>query len=291
MGEPVPFGLRIFSTLNAAGPAADFFAIIILFALPHCRLRNLWSWPLMTLAGGALLITLVRASWIALIVGAVVYLLGSPRRFRTLPFLVAYVSLLVFLMGSLPALLGAGQDSDVITARIATLGDVSHDNSALARSMEISESIQQGLANPLGEGLGQIGASSALSSNPSTASGNVLDSGYLARFLELGWLGFAGYAFVVFGSFGVLVVRLLRGGAGRKLSGETLVIVSTAAAMCVALLWLDAAGDSHLGLDGLLFWIALGIGLRRPSGEGVETPSLRTTGSRGIAHSGPGAAR
>jgi putative inorganic carbon (HCO3(-)) transporter len=282
MGEPVPFGLRIFSTLNSTGPAADFFAMTIVFALPFCRLSTPWIWPFMMLAGSALMLTLVRASWVALIFGVVVYLLTSPRRFRTLPFIALYGAALFFLVASLPAFLGAGQDSDIITTRIATLGDVSHDSSALARTSEITDSIRQGLADPLGEGLGHVGSASALSANPSSASGNNLDSGYLARFLELGWLGFAGYLFVVLGSLAAMVAALMRGAitARGAESRDVLVNVAVAAGICAALVWLDAAGDSHLGLDGLFFWMALGIGLRRRS-PGLQSVVKRAWPRRG----------
>jgi putative inorganic carbon (HCO3(-)) transporter len=265
MGQPVPFGLRIFSTLNSAGPAADFFAIVILFALPFCRLSTPWIWPFMLGAGSALMLTLVRASWVALVVGVVVYMITTPRRFRTLPFIALYALALVFLVASLPGMLGAGSsDSDVVTSRIATLGDVNHDDSAVARSGEIQNSIEQALQNPIGQGLGTVGAASALSSNPSSPNGNNLDSGYLARLLELGWAGFAGYLFVVLGSLLTMVVSLLRPVPNLDpASRDVLVNVAAAAAVCAALVWADAAGDSHLGLDGLLFWIALGIGLRR----------------------------
>jgi putative inorganic carbon (HCO3(-)) transporter len=264
MGAAVPFGLRIFSTLNSAGPAADFFALSIVFALPFCRIQTIWVWALMTLIGGALLVTLVRASWIAGICGVVVYLFASPRRFQTLPFVILYAFILSVLVAGLPALLGAGQDSDVITARINTLNDVSHDNSALARTGEIQNSIIQGIEYPIGIGLGNIGSSSFISSNADALTNNVLDSGYLARFLELGWLGFAGYIFVIFGSFGSMITSLVRAKTRKDqvISREAIVSVATALAMSAALIWEDAAGDAHLGLDGVYFWIALGMGLR-----------------------------
>jgi putative inorganic carbon (HCO3(-)) transporter len=267
MGDPVPFGLRIFSTLNSTGPAADFFAICIVFSLPFCRVRNLWIWPLIALLGSVLLLTLVREAWVGLIVGVAIYLAVSPARFRVLPFLALYGIVFSVLISSLPAFLGAGQNSDVITSRISSLGDVSHDESALARTSEIQVAIQQALANPFGSGLGQIGSSAALSANPASASGNVLDSGYLARLLELGWLGFAGYLFVVMGGFVAMLVGIIRAATDprKTMSREHLIWTSAAVAICAAFMWSDAAGDAHLGLSGLFFWIAMGFGMHRPA--------------------------
>jgi putative inorganic carbon (HCO3(-)) transporter len=273
MGDPSPFAMRIFSTLNSAGPAADFFAFSIIFTLPFCRLKNVWVWPLMTIMGCALLLTLVREAWIAVIVGAAIYLFGSPRRLSTLPFIALYGVILSLLIASLPAFLGAGQNSDIITDRISTLSDVGHDNSALTRTGEIQDSITQGLANPIGRGLGQVGASSELGTNPAESFGNVLDSGYFARLLELGWPGFAGYLFVVVGSFLTLLAALFRSKGPKAISVENRSIIAMAAAICAMLLWSDAASDVHLGLDGLLFWIGIGIGLRRdsPYRSGIES--------------------
>jgi len=253
MGEAVPFGLRIFSTLNSTGPAADFFGMCIIFSLPFLRLRSVWVWPLITALGSALLLTLVREAWVGLLAGAAAYLVWSPQRVRALPFFVLGAIALSLLVSTLPAFLGAGQNSDVITSRISSLGDVSHDESALARTSEIQDSIQAGLANPAGVGLGQIGSSSALSANPSSASGNNLDSGYMARLLELGWLGFAGYLFVVIGSAFAIARGIAR--------SEQRQWKAVAIAICAALMWSDAAGDSHLGLDGLWFWMAVGFGM------------------------------
>jgi hypothetical protein len=269
MGAPVPFGLRVFSTLNSSGPAADFFDLAIILALPllGISLRKIWLWPLVTALGAALLLTLVRASWVGLVVGVVVYLVASPRRVRAVPFIAVIGIVLTLLVVSLPALLGDTRNSDVVTSRLSTLTDVGHDASALARTQEIGDAIDQGLQNPVGDGLGTLGASSALSNNPTSIQGNNLDSGYLSRFLELGWLGFTGYLFVVVGGFAFMFFTAFR----RDVSAETKVFVAMAAAMCAMLVWVDAAGDSHLGLDGLFFWIAMGIGLRRV----VALPTVR----------------
>jgi putative inorganic carbon (HCO3(-)) transporter len=238
VGPPLPFQMRLFSSLNSPG------------------FRSVWTWPFVASMGAALLLTLVREAWIAVLVGVTAYLVLSPKRAATFPSIVVFIVLIGFLVTSLPAMLGSGPDSDVITSRISTLGDVSHDTSALTRQAEISDALSAGLENPIGSGLGAIGAASRLTANPQSVTGNVLDSGYLARFIELGWLGILGYLFVCLGAPAVFVVGL----SNKNMGPEAKVTLATATAMCVALVWGDAAGDTHLGVEGFFFWIAIGIG-------------------------------
>jgi putative inorganic carbon (HCO3(-)) transporter len=257
---PVPFGMRVFSTLNSPGTAADFLALTLVFAMPSLRLRTAWSLPLLAAVSGALLLTLVREAWIAALLGAVVYLALSPRRFVTVPALAIFVVVVIGLISMLPAMMGSGANSDVLTSRINTFGDVGHDASALARQNEISDAFTQGLNNPIGAGLGNIGAAARLASSAESDLGNVLDSGYLSRFVELGWLGCAGYLVVVIGGPLALLYGLLRRSADPAMTKDAKVAVATGIAMAFALAWGDAANDAHLGLEGFLFWVGMGVG-------------------------------
>jgi hypothetical protein len=256
VGSPTPFAMRVFATLNAPGPAADFFTLTILLALPFLRIKRLWAWPLVIALGAALLLTMIREAWVGLLVGMIVYLLLSPKRFTAVPSLAAFAAVIAFLVVSLPALLGSGANSDIISTRISTLGDVGHDESALTRQSEISDALAQGLANPVGEGLGEIGAAAKLGANPASAIGNVLDSGYLSRLLELGWPGTLGYVCVTLGGPILFAYEILR---SKTADVDAKVAGMTAVALCAALAWGDAANDAHLGLEGFFFWLALAL--------------------------------
>jgi putative inorganic carbon (HCO3(-)) transporter len=259
VGNPVPFAMRVFSTLNSPGTAGDFCALTIVLALPLLRVRALWVWPFVAALGATLLLTLVREAWIALLVGTLAYLAVSPKRLRALPSLALYAALLVFLISSLPALMGSGPNADMITARISTFADVDHDGSALDRKSEFNDALTKSLDSPLGAGLGTVGAAAKLGSNTQAASiGAALDSGYFARLVELGWLGALAYAAVVIGAPIALGINVFR--AAGDPGVDVKVAAATAIAMCAALAWGDAASDAHLGLDGFFFWIALGLG-------------------------------
>jgi putative inorganic carbon (HCO3(-)) transporter len=259
VGDPVPFAMRIFSTLNSPGTAGDFFALTIVLALPFLRFRNLWAWPLVSAIGGALLLTLVREAWVGLVVGMIVYLVLNPRRLSLVPSLAVYIGLLIFFVTALPALMGSGVNSDVITSRISTFGDVDHDGSALDRKNQYGDAMDKGLSNPIGSGLGTVGAAAKLgAASQSSMIGDALDSGYFARFVELGWIGTLAYLVVVIGGPIALGFAVFRQGSTATV--DVKVASATAVAICAVLAWGDAANDAHFSLDGFFFWIALGLG-------------------------------
>ena len=258
VGDPSPFVMRVFSTLNAPEPAADFFALTIVLVLPLLRLRSLWAWPLVGALGAALLLTMIREAWVAVVLGSIVYLAVSPRRLAVLPSLAVLVTLIVFLVSALPALMGSGTGSDIISTRISTLTDVDHDGSALERQQEIEDSLQAGLENPAGTGLGTVGAASKLGNYAPSSIGKALDSGYFSRFIEMGWAGLAAYLAVALGVPLAMGYALFR--PGGSATTDVKVAGATAIALCATLAFSDAANDAHLGFDGFFFWVALGLG-------------------------------
>lgn len=259
IGDPTPFAMRVFSTLNSPGTAADFFALTIVLALPTLRLRRPWMWAIAGVLGAALLLTLVREAWVALIAGSVVYLALSPRRTSAFVSIACCAVLLGFLITSLPGMLGSGAASDVIVSRLATFGDIDHDGSALDRQDEYGEALAQSFANPLGGGLGTVGAAAKLQANAqSNMIGTALDSGYFARLVELGWAGVVGYLAVTLAAPLIIAGRVLRSGSGA--SAAVKIAAAVAVSMCAVLATCDAANDAHFGLEGFFFWIALGVG-------------------------------
>ncbi len=258
--NPVPFGMRIFSSLNSPQPAADFWAMTMVLTFPFLRLRNVWTWPLLAALGSALLLTLVREAWVGLVIGVAIYLLLSPRRVSAFPALGIFAVILTVLVTALPAMLGSGPGGDSIATRITTLGDVSHDDSVIARQNEIRDAAEQGFDNPFGSGLGNIGAAARLGVAPASA-GTVLDSGYLSRFVELGWAGVLGYLCVTIGGPLYLGYRMFRRSGATAQDLETKVAGAAAIAICLVLAWGDAANDSHYGLDGIFFWLAIGVAI------------------------------
>lgn len=276
-GLPEPYTLRIFSTLNSTGPCGDFLALAILLSLRFFRLRNAWILLVASALAAALMLTLVRASWIGLVFGTIIYLILSPRRFLALPVFATFVVVLVFTITALPTFLGADSKGTAIVDRLNTFNDVHGDASAVARQGEIGDTAEQSAQNPIGDGLGTLGASARLSANADSALGNNLDSGYLGRLIEMGWIGFSGYCFVLFG--GIITIVNAPNALGRTKDQEFCLTVATAAALAGALIWLDAAGDSHYGLDALFFWIAMSV-CGAPASSTLRFRELRYARSR-----------
>ncbi|MFN2582906.1 MAG: hypothetical protein ABR498_09225, partial [Candidatus Dormibacteria bacterium] len=97
IGLPVPFLIRVFSTLNAPGPFAVFLLFAVLIGLPAPQ-----RWKFLALALGltALLLTKTRSAWGAFLIGALVLQFRQPL--RNLPR--QWIALAVVLLLAAPAI-------------------------------------------------------------------------------------------------------------------------------------------------------------------------------------------
>ncbi len=263
LGVAEPFGLRPFSTLNSPGTLSLFLVAVILLNVQRLTLRR--PWPLLgTLACmAALTLTNVRSSWLALAVGIVAYLVLSPKRGQAILALGAVFITSAVLLLNASTLLGNPALTQQLQQRINTLGSVDEDESVNARRAESSYALHQGLAEPLGQGLGSVGGGVKLEEGGSGTA--VLDNGYLARFLEMGIAGFICYIAtlacgIIFG-FQALAAALKT----RNITFQQLAIAGLS--VQAALIGLDLSSDFHDALPGFFFWIVLGLALRHEPGD------------------------
>jgi hypothetical protein len=253
-GEAVPFALRVFGTLNAYAPFAHFVSLAMVVNLPRLRLRR----PLVVLLYApcaiALVLTLDRTAWLSLAGGTVLYLIAAPARRNALAALGAAALCCVVVGAALLATVKGASDDVVsgVTQRFSTLGDVSDDSSLSDRQQQTADAYHEGLAEPLGQGLGTIGTATVASTSEVT---NTLDNGYLARFVELGMPGFPAYL----AALGLAMIGSVR--AYRASLRVRDPVASSILAMCIAvqamLLGVEASSDSHDSLPGLFFWATL----------------------------------
>jgi hypothetical protein len=240
VGMPLPFLIRVFSTLNAPGP----FSIMLVFAL-LLGLAAPQKWRALPLALGlvALILTKGRSAWGAFLVGALVLQLRQPL--RSLPR--QWVALLAVILLAAPVITQPKVMS-VLTRRAATVRNLDEDNSYQNRVLFTQYAFKQMARNPAGTGLGSLGGASKLLVG--TKSGFALDSGPLEIFNVMGWIGGSLFSLALM----AIILPIVR---GRKLKFETM--TSAAVSVVVALLGASLFGNIFNGVSGFLFWSAVGI--------------------------------
>ncbi len=127
VGRPLPYEVRVFSTMNGPASFATFTATGLLLV---CFLRSRWYLPLSAIpAALAFLLSLYRTAWLSLAVGVLFCLLFRSTRKRAA----------VIMLGALGALVIAATMppfADVVGERLATLAEGAADSSAQERLEE-----------------------------------------------------------------------------------------------------------------------------------------------------------
>lgn len=189
LGPPEPMMFRIFSTVNSTGTFAVLLVAALIPSIMNRRWRGPFGWIGVALMVSALSLTLVRASWVTLVVGIVVYLLLASGVSRLRMILIVGT---LTLIGTVvfPYLPGGANMAD----RLSTFSDLQNDNSANVRWGIVLHTIPELIKQPLGAGLGGIGKSTALNGGEGAFSSlGSVDNGYLGVFATFGLLG--GYLF------------------------------------------------------------------------------------------------
>jgi O-antigen ligase len=252
IGQPVPFGLRVFGTLNSYATFASFLSLTLVMNLPRLRRSARITALLFVPCLLALLLTLDRTSWLALALGTIVYLVASPERGRAARTLTSIALSGALLGGVLLAVTAGSQDVGTnLTDRLSTLTELSEDTSVASRQAQTAAALHDGLTEPLGQGLGAVGTSSVAGASGSTAT---LDNGYLARFLEMGFWGFGAYLIAIVAAFWGTFSAYRQ---GTRLNGITASMLAMTLAVQCMFLGLELASDAHNSLLGVLFWATL----------------------------------
>ncbi|MGO9132772.1 MAG: O-antigen ligase family protein [Methylovirgula sp.] len=127
VGEPVPYGVRVFSTMNSPASFATFMAAGLLLI---GFLRSGWLPALVTApAVVGLMLSLYRTAWISLALGMVFCLFFLATRKRGAIIMIVMVVAAVLIATASPF-------ADTIGDRLQTLGQGSQDGSAQERLLE-----------------------------------------------------------------------------------------------------------------------------------------------------------
>ena len=243
VGVPVPFLIRVFSTMNAPLPFAVFLVFAVLIGIPAPQ-----RWKFLPLALGllVLLLTKTRAAWGAFLIGALVLQLRQPL--RALPR--QWIALAVVLLLAAPAITHP-RVLRAVSGRAATLSKIDDDRSYRERRQITNYVITQIKRNPAGDGLGSLGGASKLQTGSGgKVSVNALDSGVLEVFSAMGWMG--GTLFSL--AFLAALIPMVRERRARRDA-----VSNGAAAAVFALLALSLFGNVFNGVSGVVLWSAIGL--------------------------------
>ena len=243
IGHPEPFRVRVFSTLNAPGPFAMTMmaGLMILFDG-----RGVLSRIAILPGYAAFLLTIVRGAWGGWVV-ALLFVIGKmtgKMRTRLIGLLVMGCVLLIPLLFFGPASSG----TQVVSNRLETIGRITEDGSFKHRVGMYQTRAKGFILNPWGQGLGFFGGGSR---NEQGQTRN-LDSGIIALFAALGWLGTALYLTGVV----QLVSTALR---RRRWHGDQFAIILTG--ICVSYLVLMVFANQFISLKGLIIWTFMSLSI------------------------------
>lgn len=251
-GVAAPFQFRVFGMSNGPGAFATLLVLVLVLNLNELAKRRWVDLLATAVCIAALALSLVRSAWIALAIAIVVYFLLSPARAKLLG---AFALIVLILAIPVAVSLGGSPYADQVTtgfvSRLGTLSDVGDDDSALNRSDQIRDAYATARKAPLGLGLGVYGTVTKFS----TVAGDVvyLDSGYLARFVELGLFGSAAMALAVAAS---IMCGFLAACRRTKDANEPVPLYCCLFALQIAMLWFNVSGDLLRSGPGILFWLA-----------------------------------
>lgn len=240
IGSPEPFKVRVFSTLNSPGPAALYLSAAVLFLTSA---RHPLRIVAQAVGFACLALTVVRAAWLACLLGLVVVMIAGRPRARVTALTALALLAVAALQLSSPAL-------QVVSDRIDESREGQSDDSFVAR-LGLHQELVPSLADDVvGRGLGASGAAARL--GPDLTDGFTdLDSGLLDFGLSLGLpIGLVCLGALTFGG-----LELARSG----LRNDSLPVGIVAGAGAVMLQMVS--GNTLVGVGGVMFFVLWAMGL------------------------------
>lgn len=225
MGHPEPLGIRVWSTMNASGPFANFmFAGLILLLSDHSFLKI----PASVVGYLAFLLSLVRSAWGSWLIALTIFMnsVKLKRQIRLILTLCFLVALVIPLANTEPF-------AEEINSRLGTFGDLGSDGSANARQKTYSRVISTALTSFVGTGIGEMS----------------LDNSLLDLLIYLGWIG------TIFYLGGMLIVLFSIFQGVNTLDSSALSYRAIAMGIILRL----PLGPVIIGVNGLLLWSFLAM--------------------------------
>lgn len=270
-GKPVPFGLRVMSTMNSSGP----FAATMVYTLLMGFATRGWTRLFMMLFGvAALLFTSVRTGWGGFAIGLIYPFMTLDGKSR-MRFVAALVGIAVLCV---PVLMNP-QISGNVLKRINTISDISQDHSYQSRMLFYDYFMETALTDISGQGLGTTGMGVKLADSSSGAPQSVaFDSGVMEVPFVMGWPGTPLYV------GGVLMLLWRAFVASRLRPHDRFAVCGVGVA--IAILAMMVMVNTLISVPGVIFFICVMmpvIGLRysREMARRAARVSTASTGSTG----------
>lgn len=259
-GLPLPYEIRVFSSLNSPGPAGMFMSVALLAMLVEKEWRGFMGWlgvPVMALG---LIITLVRASWVTMVVALLLYLMLSNAK-RRAQGLLLICAIAILGVGLIPVVPGG----DKLVERFQSLGNINDDYSYNDRMEFTANMIPKLLGNPFGEGLGSVGTGTKLENGGQLGQYGNFDNGFFALFLTFGIFG----AIVFFRAIWLYAKQLFR---WHKTAGQAdQKYVRLALCVLVSAVCYLTFENRMSGIGAAIVWFVAALGMKPlPAIERIE---------------------
>ncbi|QDZ39111.1 O-antigen ligase domain-containing protein [Euhalothece natronophila Z-M001] len=233
-GDPEPFGMRIWSTMNSPGPfaATMMTGLILLFSS-----SSIIRLPAAGFGYLSFLLAIVRAAWGAWLLALIVF--ASSLKLRLQLRLIMTITVLALIVIPLATL---EPFSERISDRMETFSNLEEDASAQDRQTLYEGHLNEALFNYQGTGIG-VAFTLDERGQPIPIT---IDSGVIAIFNTLGWFGAIPY----FGGIILLVGKMFQ--AYKEIAFDE--FLACCRSLSFAFLFLLFAANSLVGFSGLIFW-------------------------------------
>jgi hypothetical protein len=240
-GQPVPFGLRVWSTLNSAGPFANVMmaCLLLLFVTP-----NRFKLPFSVFGYLGFLLSSVRTAWLGFLIGLALLMRGQKPAT-----IVKLIGSLLLLVACLVPVISSPELAPVLGDRVKTFSNLGQDESFRERQdmyQIMFEIIRQ---QPFGHGL----------HNGEIVRNLVVDSGFLIMLFSLGWAGTVLYL------AGVVIFLFTK----QTTADDKFPWVMKA--ICIAYLAQLVGGIMFVNVTGAMFWMCYGMATCAESWHNAQT--------------------
>ncbi|OUL30025.1 glucose-6-phosphate isomerase [Nostoc sp. 106C] len=233
-GDPVPFGMRVWSTLHSVGPFGSVMQAGLLLLFTR---TGFLIFPASAVGYLSFLLAQARTNWGGWLLGVIIILGSVKARIQ-----IRLITIILVMALCVVPLITIEPISKVVATRFETFSNLEKDSSFKDRSGSYDRNLSVALSNGLGNGLGNIWK---VNEKTGQIEVFVIDSGVLDMFFTLGWFGAIPYL----GGLILLIVNVSKYSEGRFDS-----FVSASRAIGISACSQLIIGSGMLSVAGMILW-------------------------------------